>query len=189
VLVEHDNALLFQRLAERCSPPQASPNAIQDAIMNSGIRIGEQSVPELHVALVRSFAFRGDYSAFAELWVSHFIPIPETLELVRQLHGDYRLFILSDTNEEHWQHVSKNYLDAHLFERVFLSHRERMGKPDPRLFEHVLETIGCPASHCLFVDDKPENVQAARALGINAYVYSPTFNLYAELAYLNGTGQ
>jgi glucose-1-phosphatase len=138
VLVKHDNALLFQRLVEHCQSPQASGIAIRDAVMNSGLRTGTQSVPEFHAALVRNFGFQGDYDTFAKLWVRGINPIPEMLALVRQLRGAYRLFILSDTNEEHWQHVAKHYLDPALFEDVFLSHRIGMVKPDPRLFEHVL---------------------------------------------------
>ena len=150
VLVKHDNALLFQRLAKHCQSPQASALAIRDAVMNSGLRTGEQSVPDFYTALVCNFGFEGDYERFVELWVRGIDPIPDMLALVHQLRGAYRLFILSDTNEEHWQHIAKSYLDPALFEDVFLSHRLGMVKPDPRLFAHVVQTIGCPPAHTVF---------------------------------------
>jgi putative hydrolase of the HAD superfamily len=184
VLVKHDNGLLFQRLAKQCRLPHASSQTICDAIVDSGLRTGEQSVPAFYAELVRNFAFQGDYDAFVQLWVRGIDPIPETLTLLPRLHGVYRLFILSDTNEEHWQHVAKNYLDPALFENIFLSHRLGMVKPDLRLFEYVLETIGCPPAHCVFIDDTQKNVEAARTLGINSYVFTSTFDLSAELAKL-----
>jgi hypothetical protein len=79
---------------------------------------------------------------------------------------------------------AKNYLDPALFEDVFLSHRLGMVKPDLRLFEYVLETIGCPPSNCVFIDDTPRNVEAACTIGINGCVFTSTFDLSAELARL-----
>jgi HAD superfamily hydrolase (TIGR01509 family) len=187
VFVKHDNALLFQRLAEHCRSPHASAPAIRDAVVNSGLRTGEQSVPEFHATLVRNFGFEGDYDTFAALWVRGIHPIPEMLTLVRQLHG-YSLFILSDTNEEHWKHVATHYLDPTLFEDVFLSHRLGIVKPDPRLFEHVLAKIACPPAHAIFVDDTPENVMVARTFGMNAYLYTSAFDFGAELARLAAHG-
>jgi glucose-1-phosphatase len=181
VLVKHDNALLFQRLAEQCQSPQASIIAIRDAVMNSGLRTGKQSVPEFYAALVRNFGFQGDYDTFAKLWVRGIDPIPEMLALVNQLQGAQRLFILSDTNEEHWQHVAKHYLDPALFEDVFLSHRLGMVKPDPRLFGHVLQAVACPPAHAVFIDDTLENVTAARSFGLKAFLYTSAFDLASEL--------
>jgi putative hydrolase of the HAD superfamily len=186
VLVKHDNALLFQRLAEQCQSRQASALVIRDAVMNSGLRTGKQSVPEFHAALVRNFGFQGDYDTFAKLWVGGINPIPEMLALMQRLRGAYRLFILSDTNEEHWQHVAKHYLDPELFDDVFLSHRLGMVKPDLRLFEHVVQAVACPPAHMIFVDDTPENVTMAQSLGMNAYVFSSAFDLESELASLGG---
>lgn len=41
-------------------------------------------------------------------------------------------------------------------------------KPEPGAFEFALDALGVPAPSVLFVDDRPENVEAARALGLQA---------------------
>jgi HAD superfamily hydrolase (TIGR01509 family) len=38
-------------------------------------------------------------------------------------------------------------------------------KPDPRAFQFLLEELDLPPNLCTFIDDKKENVEAARALG------------------------
>ena len=184
--MNHHNALLFQRLAEHCRSPHASLLSIRDAVMNSGLRTGEQSLPDFHAALLQDFGFEGDYATFARLWVRGICPIPEMLALVHQLRSAYRLFILSDTNEAHWQHVAKNYLDPTLFADVFLSHRLGMVKPDPWLFAHVLQVIACPPANAVFIDDTPENVRVAGTFGMNAFLYTSAFDLELELARLHG---
>ena len=45
-------------------------------------------------------------------------------------------------------------------------------KPDPRIYEVVREKLGCAFGEILFIDDKPANVEAAKALGINALVFN-----------------
>jgi 2-haloacid dehalogenase len=49
-----------------------------------------------------------------------------------------------------------------------LSGEEKVIKPDPRIFEVLLERAGRRASECLFVDDSERNVAAARRLGFDA---------------------
>ena len=54
-------------------------------------------------------------------------------------------------------------------------------KPDPRIYRTALEVLGAPASRVIFVDDRPENVAAARALGIDGRVFEGAATL-ADIA-------
>jgi putative hydrolase of the HAD superfamily len=54
-------------------------------------------------------------------------------------------------------------------------------KPDPAVFERVLEDYGMPAEHVFFVDDLPENVAAAASLGITTYRYGTATGLLAAI--------
>ncbi|MBB5232927.1 HAD family hydrolase [Deinococcus budaensis] len=47
-------------------------------------------------------------------------------------------------------------------------------KPEARAFQATLERLGLPAGAVLFVDDRPENVEAARALGMPAALIDHT---------------
>ena len=46
-----------------------------------------------------------------------------------------------------------------------------MTKPDAAIFAHICENFSLDPTACVFVDDKAENVQAARALGMQGYVF------------------
>lgn len=54
-----------------------------------------------------------------------------------------------------------------VFDAEFYSHEVGHAKPDPRYFEHVLNRTGLNARTTLFIDDLPENLDVARALGLN----------------------
>ena len=52
------------------------------------------------------------------------------------------------------------------FERIFLSHEMGTRKPEPECFRQVLAYLEIPPGQVVFVDDAPENVAAAEALGM-----------------------
>jgi putative hydrolase of the HAD superfamily len=52
------------------------------------------------------------------------------------------------------------------------SHRLGIAKPDERIYRHAIADVGEPAEATLFIDDRIENVEAARAVGLHAIQYT-----------------
>ena len=52
-----------------------------------------------------------------------------------------------------------------------MSGEEGVTKPDLRIYQILLDRYGLKAEECLFVDDRLENVEAARALGMQGIVF------------------
>ncbi len=67
------------------------------------------------------------------------------------------------------------------FDALVWSYELGYAKPDPRIFRHTLEKLGTQAQETLFLDDKPANVEAARAQGMHGLVYSDLPRLRADL--------
>jgi 2-haloacid dehalogenase len=57
----------------------------------------------------------------------------------------------------------------------------KMGKPEPEIFQHLLEVIGKPAEVCAFIDDSPANIAAAKRLGIHAVLFKNDGSATEEL--------
>ncbi|MFI7615053.1 HAD family hydrolase [Nonomuraea terrae] len=72
-----------------------------------------------------------------------------------------------DTLEGHLDLLGLTYFA----DDVVSSHRVGVAKPDPRIYRIAAERAGVAAERCLFVDDRPANVEAARALGMTAVHY------------------
>ena len=51
------------------------------------------------------------------------------------------------------------------------SHRLGIAKPDAAIYQHAAEGLGVPANEILFIDDREENIVAARAAGMHAIQY------------------
>ena len=86
--------------------------------------------------------------------------------------NNYRLFLLSNTNELHIEQVIKNMgikrytRFQNCFEKFYLSHEINLRKPDAAIYQFVLKENNLKAEESFFIDDTKENTDAAELLGI-----------------------
>ena len=117
-------------------------------------------------------------------WCSFLCDIPsERLELLEKLRKKYRLLLLSNSNPLHvevsaaiaLQGTGKTIRDY--FDKCYFSYEMGLTKPDPAIFEALLADAGLEATECLFLDDGPKNIEAAKRLGIQTYFVTQGENL------------
>ena len=112
-----------------------------------------------------------------------FCPNRKMVPLITQLvTSGYRLGILSNTCELHWQYIVNRYrLVRRAFSITALSFKLGHLKPDPRIYAAAAELAGVAATEIFFVDDLIENVEAARKYGFDAVLYTDVPTLTSEL--------
>lgn len=81
--------------------------------------------------------------------------------------------------------VSRFGLDA-VVDLIVVSAEEGVAKPDPDIYLLTCRRLGLAPGRCLFVDDKPANVEGARRVGMHAELFSTVPALAARVAYLSG---
>lgn len=103
---------------------------------------------------------------------------PEKFELLKRLRRNHRVYMLSNTNQIHFDymriHTFKKENGCSLedcFDKCYLSHELHLSKPDPKIFEYVLSDSGASANESLFIDDNEQNVAAAKVLGFKTCHY------------------
>ena len=102
------------------------------------------------------------------------------LDLIRKLRGRYKLAILSNAPPDLTRWLA-DWEMRDLFEVVFCSGDEGMIKPDPAAFKLTLERLGVEPGEAVFIDDTPENVEAARKLGIQGIIFTTVAALKDDL--------
>lgn len=100
------------------------------------------------------------------------LPDPAMVALIEALYSaGHRLYALSNMG-----HASIDWLEQQEFWRFFsgkvVSARVRMLKPEPDIYRYLLVSFDLKAGECLFIDDSPANVAAARALGLQGMVFT-----------------
>ncbi len=109
-------------------------------------------------------------------WNAMLLDFPKhRLELLSKLKPNYRLFLLSNTNESHVLEFEKTLFASHgyqnlepFFEKVYYSCRMNQRKPNADIFESVLNENNLVAEETLFIDDSPQHVEGALTLGVKA---------------------
>jgi epoxide hydrolase-like predicted phosphatase len=119
---------------------------------------------------------------FAEAFAGIFTPIEPTVGLIRKLSRSYRLGLLSNTNEWHFERHIRRLDIFPLFDAVTLSFQVGTMKPGEAIYRDLLRKIGLAPEECVFVDDLEENVAAARRLHFHAIRYTGHGPLVSYLA-------
>ena len=82
-----------------------------------------------------------------------------------------RTAILSNGVPEVMARVRAERVLAEYFDTVLVSYEVGVTKPDARIYELCVQRLGVPAASSLFVDDRVENVEAARQFGIASVLF------------------
>ena len=93
---------------------------------------------------------------------------PGAMDLIERIPAGYTRAALSNSNALHWPRIMHDMGLDGVFDHAFASHLMGKLKPDPDVFEHVLETLDCDPAAVLFMDDNRLNVEAAQAVGMQA---------------------
>ncbi|KAI0779436.1 phosphatase yihX [Fomes fomentarius] len=112
-------------------------------------------------------------------------PNEDLLALVRELkaqfHGQLRVFALSNISLPDYEFVRTLPTDWSIFDKVFASAVVGERKPDLAIYEKVVAETGIDPATAVFVDDKIENVEAARSLGIHGIVFDKQEGVFQAL--------
>ena len=132
------------------------------------------SSPEAFRANVRSnIKNQVDDKQIDEAWSAMILDIPsDRIAYLNMLKKDYRLFLLSNTNEIHKIKFHQEFEEKFgyslfgLFERNFYSHEMGMRKPNTQIFIQALDEAGLIPGETLFIDDMKDNTDAAQTTGM-----------------------
>ncbi len=111
--------------------------------------------------------------AYQSILVS--IPVGK-LRLMQRLRAEgYKVYALSNMSKIMLSRVAELFecdgqtMESY-FDDMFISYQMGVMKPDPKIYEMLLEKTGAKASESLFIDDGEKNIVAARAMGFNVYL-------------------
>jgi len=114
---------------------------------------------------------------------------PDRFEFLLELRKNYKVFLLSNTNELHIDWVKRDLKKSHeisdfetrYFDKVFYSHNMKMRKPELSIYKSVIEETGIDPSETLFIDDNIANVSAAISAGWKSICHDPKTEIIDQL--------
>ena len=99
-----------------------------------------------------------------------------TVDLILALRKNHRVVCGTNTIDSHWEnHMERG--DYSFFDQTYASNKIGLAKPDAAFFETIMQVEGYKPEETFFTDDRLDNVEAARALGINAVQFTTAEDL------------
>ena len=98
--------------------------------------------------------------------------IHTTVEVLEKLSRTHRTACLSNTNSIHWNEMLQRCKFPQFLHEKLASQELGLCKPDAEIYERTLEVLKTTGNKCLFFDDRVENVEGARKVGINAELFT-----------------
>lgn len=173
VVLQFDHMITSKKLADFS---KYSSDEIYKKIFNSDLNkdydCGKISSRDFYKRVMEILDIDIPFSLFKEFWCKIFWIDDSMEKFIRELKkNDYKLYLLSNTNELHFEHEINDFSIMKEFDEFFLSYKMGHRKPNKEIFLEVLERTGFDANNFIFIDDKKEFVDVARGLGFMGILF------------------
>ncbi|MBI4388130.1 MAG: HAD family phosphatase [Candidatus Omnitrophica bacterium] len=168
VLVKFDAQIAVRKFANLL---ETSEEEIWKAVFVSDLEraysVGKVSSQDFFNSVSQHFQKPIAYEKFVDIWNDIFWANNGMETLVNGIAKRYPIYLISNTNELHFEFIKKNFQVLKHFLKCFPSHEVGHRKPDPGIFHHALQETKVLAKEAVFIDDIPEFVEAAQSVGMH----------------------
>ncbi len=142
---------------------------------------GKISIPEFTAILKKHLNPGISDEEVMNAWNAMILDIPpQRVRLLEEVRTSYRTFILSNSNEIHYNKYLGGFSEHYgyssfgsLFEKTWFSYQIHLQKPSREIFEYVIRDGGLNPSETLFIDDSIQHVESAANVGLITYHLRP----------------
>jgi len=172
VLVGFDLKPLLSTLSKKRGEELTAPSLASLDKFFLPVQTGEISLDDLVPAINASLGVSIAPDEWRDLLCSIFTgEMPGMKEMLRELKNDFSLVALTNTIDVHWAFLLKTYEILKLFDGYIVSCEEGVAKPDPAIYQMVVDRYCNGRLPYFHTDDTPEYVEAARRLGWRSEVF------------------
>lgn len=156
---------------------------VADAAWRNRIDAGEST----DACIAELKAQQPEYSDAIELYRSRWKEmltdeVPGMREVIKDIESKgYEIYGLTNWSMETFPEAREHFGILQMIDRYVVSGAEGLVKPDHRLFQVLLDRYSLKAKECTFIDDNPDNVAAAKALGMTGIVFTGAEELRKQL--------
>jgi FMN phosphatase YigB (HAD superfamily) len=167
VLVDFDYSIAVTRIAARSRISLAEMGRlVAQSPLLLEYETGLLTSQQFFQAVCDACGFEGTFDEFGRCFGDIFVPIEPMVELHAALRRrGLPTYIFSNTNDLAIQHIRRSFPFFANFDGYVLSYEHRAMKPGAKLYEAVEAASGRKGAELLYLDDRPENIEAGAARG------------------------
>jgi len=123
-------------------------------------------------------------SEIRSMWYDNYIPFRGIFGLIKKLKSNFKLGIISGNIKERIEYLDDKYDFRKYFDSEVYSFDLHITKPVKVMWEKSLELLDLRAEECVYVDDNPESINTAKAMGYKSIQFKSVNQVKKELARL-----
>lgn len=117
-----------------------------------------------------------------EITKQSLVLIPLTEKLLQDVkQSGLSAYCLSNISPELFEYLSNRNKLFKLFDGIVISGEENIAKPDPAIFEVLLNRFKLTPEECFFIDDSQANTESASKLGISSLTFRASSSCYQQV--------
>ncbi|MBU2540362.1 MAG: HAD-IA family hydrolase [Candidatus Omnitrophica bacterium] len=135
---------------------------------------GKMTPEDFFLAVKEDLGLDIDYERFLPIWNDIFYLTPDNLavhKLLSTLKTQYKIVLLSNINQLHFEYLQNNFNIFDPFNRLVLSYKIGLRKPAPEIYRHALDLFSVRPEQAFYIDDRDDLIAAAKLLSIPAVVF------------------
>ena len=173
VLVDFDYSIAAKKVAARS---EKTPQDLHAFLGSSPLLVeyesGRLTREQFYTAIKEAIGLGSDLDEFGGYFADIFAEMPGTIALHAELRQcGYKTFIFSNTNDLAIEHVRRNFPFFKNFDDYILSYEVGAMKPQPKIYEAMEAMTGKRGADLIYIDDRPENIEAGAARGWRAILH------------------
>lgn len=176
VLLNIDPRLTQIGLAELGYRPDDESKGAKDDAIVTNLESGKIRPNEFISSVLSVVTETATSNDIIRVWNAMLLDFPEKhVKTLLKLKQNYRIFLLSNSNQIHYDFYIRSFRETYgfelssLFEKMWFSFQLGMIKPNVEIFEYILRDANILASETLFVDDTLMHIESARKTGIRGF--------------------
>jgi putative hydrolase of the HAD superfamily len=185
VVVNFDHWIAVKKISKFA---QRSPEEIYQLFFDSNLTSlyeeGRLSSMDFFFRVKDILNFNIDYKKFVPIWNEIFFLTPDNLQVHRlalELKDKYKVLLISNTNELHFNYIKKRFRVLGGFEGFILSYQVKARKPDSKIYTAAIEYSCARPEQIVYIDDREDLVEAGRKMGLNSFPFKGVQELKKEL--------
>jgi epoxide hydrolase-like predicted phosphatase len=186
VLVRTENQAPRQGLAQRFGLTRAELNALVfDSEVAIRATLGEIPEDRIWQMVAQQLNIPGNEMPLFidQFWAGDCFD-RELYDFIASLRLKYKTGLLSNAWSWARQNLDQRFHILDIFDVLIFSAEVKLAKPDPCIYHYVLEKLGVSAPEAIFVDDVPENITAAKEVGLHAMLFENSLQARQDVTQL-----
>lgn len=182
VIVKVNRTDLYKEWAENSGK---TAKEVMEYYSNSRLRTdfekGRMNPNEFYEKIAQELGLKMSFREFKNSYCNIFALNVDVENAIKKLKHEFRLILLSNTDELHFEYVKNKFKVVSIFDDYVLSYKVSKRKPNPMIFWEAIRKSKTLPMNCLYFDDIPEFIIMARLMGVKAYQFKGFEKLRTDL--------